>query len=205
MIFVITMGFDEKFALRAVTRKGLKSGDEILVVMSKPTDERAERAFQHFSEILSKVFQDIKISRLDVDPRNLKSLNDLAQAFSLHKKEKFTFILSGGFRALIIETLLVATLLNLSAEVEIDLEDSSATVTFPLKWNRPIELTKIEREILTNIENGITTIPNLARNMKISKATIWRKVKKLEREGFLVAEKTIYRLTELGAVAKLTH
>jgi len=205
MIFAITMGFDEKFALRAVTRRGLKSGDEIIVVMSKPTDERAERAFRHFSDFLSKVFQDIKISRLDVDPRDLKSLKNLAQVFSLRKKERFIFILSGGFRALIIETLLAATLLNLSAEVEIDLEDSSATITFPLKWNRPIELTDVEREILINIERGMTTIPNLAKNMKVSKATIWRKVKKLEKEGFLVAEKNIYRLTELGSVAFLTH
>ncbi|MCX7999742.1 MAG: CRISPR-associated CARF protein Csa3 [Leptospiraceae bacterium] len=205
MIYVITMGFDEKFALRAVTRRGLKSDDEILVVMAKPTDERAERAFQHFSEILSRVFRDIKISRVEVDPRNLTVLKDLAQVLSPYERERFIFILSGGFRALIIETLLVATFLKLNAEVEIDLEDYSATITFPLKWNRPIELTKVELEILSNIDKGIMTIPNISKNTKVSKATIWRKVKKLEKEGFLIAEKNIYRLTELGLVAKLVH
>ncbi|MEM4649771.1 MAG: CRISPR locus-related DNA-binding protein, partial [Candidatus Bathyarchaeia archaeon] len=62
MIIVITLGFDEKFALRAITRRGLKPEDEIIIVTSKPSDERTEKAFQNFTTILKKVFLNPKIS-----------------------------------------------------------------------------------------------------------------------------------------------
>jgi hypothetical protein len=42
MIIVVTIGFEEKFALRAVTRRGATENDEIVVLMAKDGDERSE-------------------------------------------------------------------------------------------------------------------------------------------------------------------
>ena len=202
MIFTITLGFDEKFALRAVARRGLRTGDEVLVILSRPVDERAERAYHHFSEILYRMFQNLKITRCDIDSRNfMDSLIELIRIFNQRKNEKFILSLSGGFRALIIEVLLAANMIDLEGEVEIEFEDSSSTISFPLKWNRPIILDDVEKKILVETKNGVATISMLAKKTGLSKATVWRKVKSLEVKGFLERKGKIYTITGLSLAA----
>jgi len=202
MIFAITLGFDEKFALRAVARRGLRTGDEVLVILPRPVDERAERAYQHFSEILYRMFQNLKIDRYDIDSRNfMESLIELIRIFNQRRSEKFILSLSGGFRALIVEVLLAANMLDLDGEVEIEFEDSSSTISFPLKWNRPIILDDVEKNILAEAKDGVASISILAKKTGLSKATVWRKVKGLEDKGFLERKGKNYAITGLGIVA----
>ncbi|MBC7091872.1 MAG: CRISPR locus-related DNA-binding protein [Nitrososphaeria archaeon] len=202
MIFVITFGFDEKFALRTVARRGLRTGDEVLVILPRPVDERADRAYQHFSEILSRMFQDLKICRFEVDSRNLlDTLVELTKIFRERSGERFVFSLSGGFRALILEVLVAATMLGIDGDVEVEFEDSSSIISFPLKWNRPIFLDDVEKRILLEVRNGVNTVSGLVKCTGLSKATVWRKVKGLENGGFLELKGRVYELTALGLIA----
>ncbi|MCX8188221.1 MAG: CRISPR-associated CARF protein Csa3 [Nitrososphaeria archaeon] len=202
MIFVITLGFDEKFALRSVARRGLKGDDEVWVILPKPVDERAERAYMHFNEILFKMFQNLKIFRFEVDCRNfLDSLLELLNIFNKNRDERFVFCLSGGFRALILEVLLAANFLNLDGDVEVEFEDSSSVVSFPLKWCRNIVLDDIEKKVLAGVRDGVGTVSGLVRATGLSKVTVWRKVRGLELRGFLERRGRVYALTGLGLIA----
>ncbi|MEM1985315.1 MAG: CRISPR-associated CARF protein Csa3 [Nitrososphaeria archaeon] len=202
MILVITLGFDEKFALRSVARRGLRGDDEIFVILPKPVDERAERAYMHFSEILSRMFQNLKIIRFEVDCRNfLGSLVDLINAFKERKMDRFVFCLSGGFRALILEVLLAANFLGLDGDVEIEFEDSSSVVSFPLRWCRRLILDDVEKKVLVGVRDGVGTVSDLVRVTGLSKVTVWRKVRALESGGFLERRGKVYVLTGLGLIA----
>ncbi len=202
MIFVITLGFDEKFALRAIVRRGLRVDDEVLVILPKPVDERAERTFMHFNEILSRMFHNLRISHFEVDARSfLDSLVELVNVFKERRGGKFVFCLSGGFRALILEVLLAASFLGLDGDVEVEFEDSSSVVSFPLKWCRPIVLDDVEKKILAGVRDGFDTVSGLVKATGLSKVTVWRKVKFLESMGFLERRGRVYVLTGLGLIA----
>ncbi len=202
MIYVITLGFDEKFALRAIARRGLKEGDSVWVILSQPVDERAERAFNHLSEILNKMFNNLEIKHFKIEPRDLvQALLKLCEIFNTRKNDKFILILSGGFRALIIETMLTATLLKLNAEIDIEFEDSSSIISFPLKMNQPIEINDIEKRILKELKENPLTLSKLVVKTGLNKTTLWRIVKRLVESGYLKVDKNTYSLTELGVIA----
>lgn len=202
MILVITLGFDEKFALRSVARRGLRSDDEVLIILPKPVDERAEKAYVHFSEILSKMFQNLKIIRFEVDCRNfLDSLVELVKVFREKMGEKFVFCLSGGFRALILEVLLAANFLGLDGDVEVEFEDSSSVISFPLRWCKNVVLDDVGKRILVGVRDGVDTVSGLVRFTGLSKVTVWRKVRALESGGFLERRGKVYALTGLGLIA----
>lgn len=203
LIYLITLGFDEKFALRALIRRGLGHDDEVLAVMARPSDERAEKAYRQLTEILRRIFQHKRTSRIDIDPRDFPHcLKDLIEALAPSIKEKHVLVLSGGFRALILETLLAATMLNLQAEVEVEFEDSSTTITFPLKWVTPLNLEDDELNILKYAANT-PTLSGLTKEVGLSKSTVWRKIKKLQELGILNYNGKEVSPTELGNLALL--
>ncbi|WEU40302.1 MAG: CRISPR-associated CARF protein Csa3 [Candidatus Odinarchaeum yellowstonii] len=202
MIYVITLGFDEKFALRAIARRGLKDGDRVWVILPQPVDERAERAFNHFYEILSRMFNNLEIRNFKVEPRNLlQSLIQLCEILSLKRDEKYILILSGGFRALILETLLAATLLKLDAEVDVEFEDSSSIISFPLLMNKSIEIVESEKIILEKLKEQPSNLSNLVKATGLNKTTLWRIIKNLANRGYLKQDRNIYSLTDLGLIA----
>ncbi|MBS7657617.1 MAG: CRISPR-associated CARF protein Csa3 [Candidatus Bathyarchaeia archaeon] len=205
MIIVITLGFDEKFALRAITRRGLKPEDEIIIVTSKPSDERTEKAFQNFTTILKKVFLNPKISRIDVEVKKFdNAVSTLTKEFLKRKTSKFILNLSGGLRALIMEVLVSATLLNISGEVEVELENFSGMISFPLEILHIPELDNTDRMLLTSINvNEEFSLSKLSKKLNISKTTTWRRIKKLQRLNIINKDKNY--LTELGSIIKLIY
>ncbi|MGB9694118.1 MAG: hypothetical protein ACPLYF_04675, partial [Fervidobacterium sp.] len=147
-------------------------------------------------------FQDLKICRHEVDSRNLSdTLVELTKIFSEKSGGRFVFSLSGGFRALILEVLVAATMLGINGDVEVEFEDSSSIISFPLKWNKPIILDDVEKKILIEVKKGVGNVSGLVKCTGLSKATVWRKVKGLESSGFLEFKGKVYELTTLGLIA----
>jgi len=204
MIIVITLGFDEKFALRAVSRRGLKDEDEVMVLVPKPIDERSERVFQNFKTILEKAFQNPTVRRADIETRNFsKAITEIIEVFSKRVSEKFLINLSGGLRALILETLLSASILNLNAEVEVELEDSSTTISFPLEWCHLPKLDQASLRILQALELEQLRLSDIVKLCKISKSTAWRKLRRLCEKGILkIDQKNVYSITPFGRIIK---
>jgi len=201
MIIVITLGFDEKFALRAITRRGLKPEDEVLIVMPKPSDERAERAFQNFTNILEKAFQKPKITRINIEARKLdEAFSTLFQEFLKRRSFKFVINLSGGLRALITEVLISALILKIYGEVEIELEDFSGLISFPLEILHSLNLDEVDKVLLSSIE-GEENFSTISRKLNISKTTVWRRTKNLQKLGIIKQNHKI-SLTKLGSMLK---
>jgi CRISPR-associated protein Csa3 len=201
MIIIITLGFDEKFALRAITRRGLKPEDEILIVMSKPFDERAEKAFQNFTNILEKAFQKPKITRINVEAKKLdEAISTLLQEFLKRREVKFVINLSGGLRALITEVLISALILKINGEVEVELEDSSGLISFPLEILYSLNLDEVDKVLLNSIK-GEENFSTISRKLNISKTTVWRRIKRLQKLGVIKQNHKI-SLTKLGFMLK---
>ena len=181
MIIVVTIGFEEKFALRAVTRRGATENDEIVVLMAKDGDERSERAFKNFCEIIEKVFQKVKVSRVDVDVKNFsEATKKIIEEFLARKENEFVVNLSGGFRLLGVETLLAAILTKINAKVELELENSSAVVEFPIKWMQ-LSMDEKDRKILAALKEGSASLLEISKRTGLNRVTVWRRVSKLTR------------------------
>ncbi|MEM2178968.1 MAG: CRISPR-associated CARF protein Csa3 [Candidatus Methanomethylicaceae archaeon] len=199
MIIVTTLGFDEKFALRAISRRGLKPDDEVIVLMPKPTDERVERAFQNFDEILKKAFQNPKISKVYVEVKDFnKALQEIIKAFIEKRNSKFLINLSGGLKVLILETFISFLLLNPNADIEIEFEDFSGLISFPLKICYPLILDKKDLKILNVLKNNPCDLSRISKETGISKTTVWRRLKKLQERNFIKIDERKYSLTEFG-------
>lgn len=204
MIIVTTLGFDEKFALRAIGRRGLKPDDEVIVFIPKPTDERVERAFQNFDGILKKAFQNPKISKVYIEVGDFnKALQEIIKAFIEKRESNFLINLSGGLRALILETFISTLLLNLNAEIEIEFEDFSGLISFPLKICYPFTLDKKDLKILNILKNNTYDLSKISKETGISKTTVWRRLKKLQERNIIKIDEKKYSLTEFGHLIRM--
>jgi CRISPR-associated protein Csa3 len=206
MIIVVTLGFDEKFALRAVSRRGLRPEDEVVILIPKPTDERVGRALQNFEEILRKAFQNPKISKVYVEVRDFnKALQEIIKAFIKRKESHFLINLSGGLRILILETFISTLLLNLDAEIEIEIEDFSGLISFPLKISYPFALDKKDVKILNVLKINQSDLSKIAKEIGISKTTVWRRLRKLQERNLIKTDGKKYSLTEFGLLALMSE
>ncbi|MEM4889385.1 MAG: CRISPR-associated CARF protein Csa3, partial [Thermosphaera sp.] len=152
MILIFTLGFDEKFALRTIFRRGIKVGDKIIVVMPEKNDPRAEKAYLMLQQIISNSIPGIPIEKITIPsqdfPRAVSLLRKIALSL-LRKNGKIVLGLSGGQRIIILQ--LLAAFLSVGArevEIEIESEDSSIVATFPLGMMMKVELDQDEIRIL---------------------------------------------------------
>jgi CRISPR-associated protein Csa3 len=202
MIIVVTLGFEEKFALRAVTRRGAKENDEIVVLMAKDSDERSERAFENFCDVIEKAFQKIKVSRIDVEVKNFsEATKKLIGEFLARKGNDFVVNLSGGFRLLGIEVLLAAILTKVNAKIELELENSSAVIEFPIKWIQ-LDMDEKDKKILATLSEGNASLLEISKRTKLSRVTTWRRINKLINYGTISYNNSEnkYSITEYGKI-----
>jgi CRISPR-associated protein Csa3 len=216
MLYIITLGFDEKFALRAIVSRGLRENDEILVLMPTASDKysqsKAEKAFDNLKQFIEKV-QATKIKRVELD------VKDLARAVSGIKKEikesyqKEVYAnLSGGMRILIIEVILALILLGIEAEIDIDLEDMGGTVTLYSSYFMKEYLDWIDHLILLSLLGDEKDIGQITEKIKKdladtdaippSRVTVWRRILLLEKKMLVKhsshGKTRLYSLTKKG-------
>ncbi|MEM1995073.1 MAG: CRISPR-associated CARF protein Csa3 [Nitrososphaerales archaeon] len=198
MIIILTLGFDEKFALRAVARRGLTPQDEVLVILAEPVDERVERAYRQLKDLIKKIYDQACVNSVTVDAKNFDAaLNVLVEEFSKRRKSEFIINLSGGFRALILEVLAAALLADVKGEVESELEDFTKVITFPLTILKPINVDNTDLRIMSLLGESELTLSTLTTRTGLGKTTVWRRLKRLEEVG-LASHQRLYKLTSLG-------
>ncbi|MBS7287540.1 MAG: CRISPR locus-related DNA-binding protein [Candidatus Freyarchaeota archaeon] len=202
MIIVASLGFEEKFILRAIMRRGLKEGDKIVVIMPEGGDTRGERALQVISDVVLKLSDGtVEVVKHQVNVRDfygaVSSIRNLLRELSL--EGRLVVNLSGGIRLLIIETLAAVLSLGLQdAEIEIETEDSSTVAVIPVRALYPLELELVEKQILQQAaEKGEIRLKDLE-GLKLPKATLWRKLARLTQQGLLEKTNDKYRVSDLG-------
>lgn len=198
-LFVITLGFEEKFAVRMITRRGLDEGDRLLA-LTGPRTEQAGRAITFLVEFAARYYG----SRVAVEVEELNPalgfeelVRRVYEAVSSRAGlgERVVFNLSGGMRALCLASLLAAQLLaasGVSVEVELETEDSSALLSVPRPLlNLPsaaLELTAEKLKILGALAEGPATARELAEKLGRDFTTVSKHLRALEKLELLRAE-----------------
>jgi len=203
MILLTTLGFEEKYLLREVFRRGVKDKLLIYVLVPEEIHEKTEKAYTMIKEMLSKLEQNISIERIKVPIQNpyqaIFELRNHLKTF-VNTKEEIVCNFSGGQRLLIFCAL--AALSSLGArniKIAIESEDGKYYFEMPSDIVIYFELDELEMKILEAIRNGHVKIRDLLDTLKVSRVTLWRKVKRLKKLGLIEElEGKKYRLTEVG-------
>lgn len=185
-VVAVTLGFDEKFAIRGLLRIGLNSGDRVLVFTAIPIDDRVERALNVLREFVSRYYDDVTFKVVDLDVKDfygavLKAGSVLKDEITSVENVEVVFNFSGGMRSLILEVLVAAVILGINGQVEVELENFAGVIGFPLKVLKSIApLSNEFKDILHVLVNaGELNLSRLAKRLNIAKSTVHLRVKRL--------------------------
>ncbi len=208
---MVTLGFEEKFAVRALVRRGLGIGD-CVIALTGPIIDKVRKAIEYLGNFL-KYFEGIEFNVIEVS-----EVYDFVDAVykiksiitkTLTKYERVYVNLSGGMRALVIEVLTATCLLprelKLRVSIELDTEDDKATVEIPIELNlliNPPELGAKEKVLAEIVRSGELDIYTLAQKLGKDVTTLRRQIDFLKSLGLV---KVTYRPLKVTAknVAKL--
>ena len=194
-VIITTLGFEEKFTVRSITRHGLDRGDKI-VLITGPRVERSEKALSFIKEFISKYYQ----SEVSISVRNIP-IHDIYTAVSEVKQvlmeevkeaDRVMVNLSGGMRILIIAVILALTLLNIqNLMLEVETEDSSALITIPseLLHLPRVEGGKLEVLRILIKSSKPMSVNQIAQILNRDESTIRRHLLKLRKLGLIEVRK----------------
>jgi len=191
---ILSLGFDERFAIRSVLRTGLSRGDRVLIFTAEPIVDKTEKALKIVLEFLKKYFEGIECEVISIPTKDFEqSISIIGERLMKLKSLGYDIILnlSGGMRSLIIELLAASILIGLRGIVEIELENLEGYLSFPidiLKIKTPL---KDEYKNVLNaiIEAGEINLSQLSRRIAMAKSTTHKIVKKMIEEGLIEYEK----------------
>ncbi len=202
-LFVVTLGFDEKFAVRALMRRGVRQEDGVVVFLPREEvrDERAANALKSLRGIVEGlVGSGLREVELEV--------GDFVSAVSTVRSTVLSYgpsevygSLGGGMRALVVEVLAGLLMLEgVRVYVDIDLESGRGYVTVPL---HVFKAPRKERwvSILKLLEAG-EGVRGVAEKTGLSPATVSREVREMKALGLVDDE---LRVTEDGLLYLRMH
>lgn len=202
-LIVLTLGFDEKFAVRGILRYTPKPEDVIAIITASPFVEKAEKALKTLLEVLKNYagIENIEIVEVDVaDPESAK--HKIKELISKYECELIAN-LSGGMRALILITLAAVLSSNKKALIELETENLENIITFNPDFFRPEPIDESDRRILRKIaEIGEVKLDEFAEIIGKSRTTTYRILKKLVKTGYIVERKVgrgvVYTVSSKG-------
>lgn len=217
---ILTLGFDEKFAIRALMRAAPLKGDKVVVFVPAFRDNRADEALNSLKKFCSTIGVTMLETR-EVPVTELESaIATIYRTLLQELKEgrRLCFNLSGGMRALILETLAAALAAAKSApdtKIEVELENLTGKVDFTLRHFALSPPGSLDLDILTCIKgleaagqpaslSSILSMIVSRMGEKIPRSTLYRRLTSLVEQGYLKLERrgraVVYSLTELGRV-----
>ncbi|MEM0226599.1 MAG: CRISPR-associated CARF protein Csa3 [Thermofilaceae archaeon] len=211
-LFVVTIGFEEKFAVRMITRHGLDRGDRILLATGPPAPQ-SDRVIGFLTDFVTRYYgSDVGVKVLHLNPAEgfesmVQSIVQAVRA-AAGEGERVVFNLSGGMRSICIAALLAAQLLassGASVEAELETEDSSTLLSVPtplLQLPRVArELTPEKIEILQALSKREATVKKLSQQLGRDESTLARHIRALASLNLLQPQTprpTAYKATQLA-------
>ncbi|MEM4500875.1 MAG: CRISPR-associated CARF protein Csa3 [Thermofilum sp.] len=211
-LFVVTLGFEEKFAVRMITRHGLDKGDRILLVTG-PQAAPAKRAASFLSEFVSRYYGgEVAVERVELNPE--EGFESLVLAIyravseKLKEGEKAVFNLSGGMRSICLAAFAAAQLLSATSRVEVELEteDSTTLLSIPqplLQLPKLAKLLSPEKAAILLSLNREKTTAQLAEELRRDATTLSRHLRTLAALHLLEqkhSKPSKYKATPLAAL-----
>jgi len=216
-LFVLSVGFEEKFAVRTLTRHGLDIGDK-LVLVTGPRVEKVDRTISFIQDFIEKYYGrgiELKVFELDFKEGFIYPVTRLVE-FLMNWGSKYSSIivnLSGGMRAVVLTLALTSMLVSCKIKgkllVELETEDSATLLKFEEGLlGLPVILSELEirgtkalSEILNVLRSRALTVVALAQLLEKDPSTIRRHLLRLERLGIVQAtplRPRSYTITPLG-------
>lgn len=179
-LYVTPLGFDTSHIISLIVKYGVKTEDEITILMSNTVDERAESAFKNVKDMVHTIDSHISVKRVTLDHNDfsgmiLRCIEVIKSG--LHNNPNISIIvnLSGGPR----EILVALTIASVSYAPKIAQFTSYSDVSRQLsEIDLPylaLPLQDRELEVLQNIQDfGPTTISEISKRLHISESSTSR-------------------------------
>lgn len=196
---ITPIGFEEKFIVRSFLRWGRSKVDQVIVVKPSVKNEKTEQAFLSLSKLLSEASTPLSV--LEINHEDFVS--SVAKIMSWIKGSTcshFVLNLSSGMRVVGLEILTAFLLLQVDAEIEVEMESFQGVVNFRVRDLLPHNLEDMDLKILRAIHSGERKVAEISRKLKLPLATTWRRVRDLQTSGFIAQEDEGLALTNKGRI-----
>lgn len=201
---VLLLGFEPGPLVRAVASHNLKVNGRIIVFMPTFHDERAERAWNDFTRILSMMLEQrsVNIERVEVNLTNMAlAVKQVRQILSSLYNMNTAIIFTGGMRALALAVYIAYLLIDwkVKPNVEVYLEGQGYTVSIPNVTSiLSLDISRERLEVLKVLSERPKSTIEIAKELGKDRSTIHRHLDWLQRRGLVKRENKTYKLTSLG-------
>ena len=204
MIIFATLGFDEKFIIRDIFRRGIKDGAKLLVFTSS-ADSRVEEAFTTLKTTFMSM--QLKIEKYTINIEDpFSAISEIRNIIleNIKGQSEIVFNLSGGQRILLSYILSVIASERINCEIVMISEDSSFQVSLPSKIFFAKQIDPLSLEIVKILKEkplkAGEILKKLGGDETIGRTTIWRRLKWLIKEGIVEYDNKTrqYKLTQTG-------
>lgn len=210
MIIIATLGFDERPVIRSMAETGFENIDRIVLICPHNTDQRAVKAISEIMRIASIASirnEDIVVHRVNVN-NFWKSVASIYKLILKYYEEggNILLCLSGGLRALILESytafILIPLSLKKNIKLRIDLETGLHTIFLHGSEIVPsINRSDIEYMILEIVRRSPgANLTIISRKIDKPVSTTHRILKRLLDQGLIRREGNKYYLADAGEV-----
>ena len=133
MIIFATLGFDEKFIIRDILRRGIKEESKLLIFTSSE-DSRVEKAFMTLKTTFISIPLKIEKYRINIE-NPFSAISEIRNIIleNIKGHSEIVFNLSGGQRILLSYIFSIIASEKLNCEIVMISEDSSFQVSLPSK------------------------------------------------------------------------
>jgi CRISPR locus-related DNA-binding protein len=202
---VTTIGFDERFVVRALIRY-LENIDHFIGILSTPIEQRALQAISNIKNFIDKYVVDsgkrlaYEFIEIDItDP--YEAIARLKRIFT--SNNEYIVNLSGGMRALTIVTFIAFIISRARGEIEIELENLQGRISIDPRIITAGPLSSDEEKIVNTIKKlGRATYRDIMKETGIPRATLFKHLSSLRSRGVIDQQRegrnTYYLLTNIG-------
>ena len=204
MIIFATLGFDERFIIRDILRRGIKEETKLLVFTSSE-DPRVEEAYTTLKTTFMSMSLKIEKYTINIeDP--FSAISEIRNIIleNIKGQSEIVFNLSGGQRILLSYILSIISSERINCEIVMISEDSSFQVSLPSKIFFAKQIDSLSLEIVKMLKEeplkAGEIIKKLGGDETIGRTTIWRRLKWLIKEGIVEYDNETkrYKLTNTG-------
>lgn len=191
---ILTLGFDEKFCYRAITRHRISEGDKIILITATLV-EKVRKAYEWIKAFINTSYNNVEVRLVELDVKDIfSSLGKVSRIFNEYSNYNLIVNLSGGMRILsfiVLFSIILSDIRNLKLEIE--LEDFSGVMEIPVPLlSLPMIKASIGKEklaILKLIKEGKNDVKSISKALNKDESTIRRHLQTLHRLGLIDFEK----------------
>jgi CRISPR locus-related DNA-binding protein len=200
VIIFATLGFDEKFIIRDILRRGIKEESKLLIFTSSE-DSRVEKAFMTLKTTFISIPLKIEKYRINIE-NPFSAISEIRNIIleNIKGHSEIVFNLSGGQRILLSYIFSIIASEKLNCEIVMISEDSSFQVSLPSKIFFAKQIDPLSLEIVKMLKEKPLKVGEILEKLGGGRTTVWRKLKLLTKEGIIEYDDAMkrYKLTNIG-------